>query len=182
MTLTNKQTRTRLDLIRTMESLLSRQKFEDITINDICEEALLTRTTFYRYFVDKYALTEAMLEYIGNRDFRYDQATTFLEGLTAFIKRNQSIIQNLNPYNQQRLNFYNEFTKIIENALTSYVTQNQNAQGDLFVSVITKAPDQQKMVAFIAGGAVAILMNDNSAVNYQTSIKFLSTVLEQLAK
>lgn len=182
MTLTNKQTRTRLDLIRTMESLLSRQKFEDITVNDICKEALLTRTTFYRYFVDKYALTEAMLEYIGNRDFCYDQATMFLEGLTAFIKRNQSIIRNLNPYNQQRLNFYNEFTKIIKNAITSYVTQNQTAKGDLVVLVISKAPDQQKMVAFIAGGAVSILMNDNSVANYQTSIQFLSTVLEQLAK
>lgn len=182
MPLTNKQTRTRLDLIRTMESLLSRRRFEDITINDICQEALLTRTTFYRYFVDKYALTEAMLEYIGNRDFQYDQAMTFLDGLATFIKHNQKIIRNLNPYNQQRLNFYSEFTKIIENALSSYVMQNRAVTEDLFVTVIKKSPDQQKMITFIAGGAVAILTNNDLEASYQGSVKFLSTVLEQLAK
>ncbi|QNQ84335.1 TetR/AcrR family transcriptional regulator [Lactobacillus sp. PV037] len=79
MVLTNRQKRTQLDLIRTMESLLNRKKFEDITINDICSNALITRGTFYRYFKDKYELTQAVLEYIGERDLKDNTEETFFK-------------------------------------------------------------------------------------------------------
>lgn len=34
--------------------LLSKKKFEDITINELCEKALIRRATFYTHFLDKY--------------------------------------------------------------------------------------------------------------------------------
>jgi len=36
--------------------LLNRRNFEKITVNDICEEALVSRATFYAHFNDKYDL------------------------------------------------------------------------------------------------------------------------------
>ena len=34
--------------------LLSKKKFEDITVNELCEKALIRRATFYTHFLDKY--------------------------------------------------------------------------------------------------------------------------------
>ncbi|HEY7834158.1 MAG TPA: TetR/AcrR family transcriptional regulator C-terminal domain-containing protein [Ktedonobacterales bacterium] len=37
---------------------LSERPFEDITVKDICERAMVHRTTFYKHYEDKYALLE----------------------------------------------------------------------------------------------------------------------------
>jgi AcrR family transcriptional regulator len=37
---------------------LSERRFDDITVNDICERAMVHRTTFYKHYPDKYALLE----------------------------------------------------------------------------------------------------------------------------
>lgn len=37
---------------------LAERPFEDITVNDICERAMVHRTTFYKHYEDKYALLE----------------------------------------------------------------------------------------------------------------------------
>lgn len=34
--------------------LMSEKHFEDITINELCERAMIRRTTFYKHFADKY--------------------------------------------------------------------------------------------------------------------------------
>lgn len=48
--------RTTITLYKTLLNLLEKKSFEDITVNDICEEAMVSRSTFYSYFDDKYAL------------------------------------------------------------------------------------------------------------------------------
>jgi AcrR family transcriptional regulator len=42
-------------------SLLSEKSFEDIRISDICEKAMIHRTTFYKHFEDKYQLLDFLL-------------------------------------------------------------------------------------------------------------------------
>src|SRR5436305_12204831 len=37
---------------------LSERAFEQITVKDICERAMVHRTTFYKHYEDKYALLE----------------------------------------------------------------------------------------------------------------------------
>src|SRR5215471_19034110 len=37
---------------------LSERAFEEITVTDICERAMVHRTTFYKHYEDKYALLE----------------------------------------------------------------------------------------------------------------------------
>lgn len=55
--------RTQRDLVEAMVNLLRKEPFEKITIDDICDEALVHRSTFYRYYHNKYELLESMLEY-----------------------------------------------------------------------------------------------------------------------
>ena len=34
--------------------MLEAKKFEDITVNELCERAMVRRATFYKHFADKY--------------------------------------------------------------------------------------------------------------------------------
>lgn len=43
-------------------TLLKRRKFEQLTINDLCEEALISRAAFYMHFKDKYDLLKSWLD------------------------------------------------------------------------------------------------------------------------
>lgn len=46
--------RTNQMLCNAFIELLSIKKFEDITVNELCEKALIRRATFYTHFLDKY--------------------------------------------------------------------------------------------------------------------------------
>jgi AcrR family transcriptional regulator len=50
--------RTRKLLWEALLAELSERAFEDITVTDICERAMIHRTTFYKHYEDKYALLE----------------------------------------------------------------------------------------------------------------------------
>ncbi len=50
--------RTRKLLWDALMAELSERAFEEITVKDICERAMVHRTTFYKHYADKYALLE----------------------------------------------------------------------------------------------------------------------------
>src|SRR5215472_1146980 len=50
--------RTHKLLWEALMALLSTRAFEEITVKDICERAMVHRTTFYKHYEDKYALLE----------------------------------------------------------------------------------------------------------------------------
>jgi len=45
-------------LSQALMSLLPEKSFEEITVTDICERAMIHRTTFYKHFKDKYQLLD----------------------------------------------------------------------------------------------------------------------------
>lgn len=46
--------KTYLSLEQAFEELLEEKRFEELTVNDLCQRALIRRTTFYKHFGDKY--------------------------------------------------------------------------------------------------------------------------------
>lgn len=48
--------KTKKALYTTLLELLKTEKFSSITVNSICKQALIHRTTFYKHFLDKYDL------------------------------------------------------------------------------------------------------------------------------
>lgn len=182
MTYTNKQLRTRRELFATMEKLLYEKRFEEITINDICDRALITRSTFYRYFKDKYDLTEGLIEYIGDRDLnkRRTSYIDFFNDLNNFVERNDQLIHNLNPFSQYRLNFYTDFLTIIRRVILSYYENNRDQKEDPVIRTVDNSADKEKLIQFIAGGIIALLNSDYA--NHQENIKFMISIVESLAK
>ena len=61
-------------LSKGMKTLMSTQKFDEITVADICDASAVSRRTFYRHFADKYAL----LNWVHYDDFCrfFDDKTT----------------------------------------------------------------------------------------------------------
>jgi AcrR family transcriptional regulator len=67
-------------LLTSLESKL----FDDITVQDIATQALISRATFYRHFEDKYLLIEAMLkERIAPLAARFRQSSGKATNLSA---------------------------------------------------------------------------------------------------
>lgn len=46
--------KTYLSLRNAFTALLEEKKFEDFTVSELCERAMIRRTTFYKHFADKY--------------------------------------------------------------------------------------------------------------------------------
>lgn len=54
--------RTKRDLANALETLLEKKSFEDITIKEICEQAMVAKLTFYNNFKDKNDLLVYLFE------------------------------------------------------------------------------------------------------------------------
>lgn len=55
-------TKTHMALSKTLMELLEKKSFQKITVNDICQQAMVSRSTFYLHFEDKYQLMRFCLE------------------------------------------------------------------------------------------------------------------------
>lgn len=86
--------RTKLRIENAMLHLLEQKSFYDITIDDIVEEAMLTKTTFYRYFKDK-----------------HDVVTCYYHELM------QDIWSNIDSYEKLKDSMFRKYRKMEENKL-----------------------------------------------------------------
>jgi len=68
--------RSRRMLMDALARLLTKKEFEDISVQDIADEATLNRATFYLHYPDKNALLQAMTE-VRFRDLLGRRAITF---------------------------------------------------------------------------------------------------------
>ena len=64
--------KTHKTLIDAFLQLLQVKKFENITVNELCEAAMVRRATFYKHFADKYEFFTFLIQSI-QRDF-YDNS------------------------------------------------------------------------------------------------------------
>lgn len=79
-----------------MSSLLKSRNFGKITVSDICEEALISRATFYAHYIDKYDLLKDWL--ICLKPYKICKDTPFElaeKTINEFVHNNQAIIKNL---------------------------------------------------------------------------------------
>ena len=70
--------RSRRMLMEALASLLMKKEFEDISVQEIADEATLNRATFYLHYPDKNALLQAMTE-VRFRDLIERRAITFID-------------------------------------------------------------------------------------------------------
>ena len=98
-------------LIEAFLRLLKEKRFENITVNEICDAAMVRRATFYKHFGDKYEFFVFMVKHIRN----------------DFHSRKHSVkadAQSADPYVQivsDTLDFLDENDDLVQSILNSTV-------------------------------------------------------------
>lgn len=113
MKLTQKQATTRsaqrvlLSFTQAMKTLLSKNAFEKITVNELCDTADYPRSTFYNYFEDKYDLLaycwSLIVDNIGLNEVKnMDENQILIEcfdRLYRLINQNNAYLQTVLKHN-----------------------------------------------------------------------------------
>ena len=93
-------------LVEAFLSLLKEKRFENITVNEICDTAMVRRATFYKHFGDKYELFTFMLQYI-RREFQDRSSTSeshrdtpdpyvlIVKDTLDFLDENEALVQSV---------------------------------------------------------------------------------------
>ena len=90
--------KTKRVLASAMITLLERVPFSKITVNDLCEEAMISRSTFYLHFEDKYRLLAFCMEEIRDRLFAQCPQTDSRARLRCILEntqQNKRLLRNL---------------------------------------------------------------------------------------
>jgi Transcriptional regulator len=92
--------------------LMAKKNFEKIKVSDICEEALINRSTFYAHYEDKYDLLVDLFE---------DQTTTLLKEFE----------------DNENVSFSKEYLMKLLSILMNYIDENR----DLFYTILNNNRD-----------------------------------------
>lgn len=95
-------------LAGTMISLLQKESFKDVTVQQLCDESLISRSTFYRHYADKYALLEEMVKHYADDFEKYITERMHRKNITAIVQQlarhlvenRQAILLLLNVHEQ----------------------------------------------------------------------------------
>ena len=98
-------------LIEALEKLLREKRFENITVNEICDQAMVRRATFYKHFGDKYELFALMIQNIQTEFWRQ---VPEIDAITGSMEPYVIIMRNT-------LNFMDENDALVRSATESSV-------------------------------------------------------------
>lgn len=169
-------TKTHRALKKALYTLLEKQDFNKITVNDLCEEALVSRASFYQNFEDKYQLLKLCLFDIKNQLSDYGQFTgdrQFLINLTNFIEENQLLFKHILVSDNAELMslFINHIEKDLENTFLSLKGIDQISESD------------KAHISFFTGGLVYLLFSQlhaNDPINKEATVDFLEKAQQAL--
>lgn len=140
--------------------MLEEKTFDAITVNELCERAMVRRATFYKHFSDKYDFFAFFIRQI--RD--------------GFLKEQHKYSEEETPYSfyvfefQSCLTFMKEHEKLIHNVLKSSALSSLRdiLSDEIYRDVLLKLREEQKagvrykvspefMASFYAGGIMRVL-------------------------
>jgi AcrR family transcriptional regulator len=88
--------RTRRQIIQSFIHVLQTKRFSSITIQEICDDALIHRTTFYRYYEDKYSLMRDFIYYLSEELIKLNKKseTDTFKLLVDYVEENFVLFEN----------------------------------------------------------------------------------------
>ncbi len=178
-----KMNRTVRDFQNALESLLKTHQFGHLTIDQICNEALLHRSSFYRYFHDKYDLLEQTIStrlniLIDQSDRNEDE---FVEILIKYVSDNRDIFRNLADSSSQS-SLYGEIMKIVSEILLRQRHDPENQ--DTIVTALRNSKNSEMLAYILSGsilGAFYWWRQNNYEVPQQDVIDFVKQSMHNLS-
>lgn len=135
--------------------------FEKITIDDIARTAEIDRSTFYRYFHNKYeALSSSMRVIITPdmfRELNRMNPSSRLASVIQWVGANRKLMKNLLVENQQ-FSSYQELVRVVTTILMNLDSEAPlSGRESPLVRLIHGAPDPKRMIHFAAAMIVSVL-------------------------
>ena len=174
--------KTYLALHNAFTELLEEKRFEDFTVNELCDRAMIRRTTFYKHFADKYEyFTFYMKEIMAI--FQDRLAPDVMEGevgdylmhmsleLLQFMKEHNTLVQNI-----RNSSMFPVLLSILLDQISYDVTQvlRRSKTGS------TEKKSIESIAAFYAGGLANTLfqyLKNGEPIDEEQFVKIISKFL-----
>lgn len=167
-------------------SLLEEKRFEDLTVNELCERAMIRRTTFYKHFADKYEYFSFYIKEVVET-FQDQLAPDVMEGevdayllhmsreLLRFMKQHEQLVENV-----KNSSMFPILLSILLDQISVDITQ-----------VLYRANKGNSMskeeirgtAAFVAGGLLNTLfqyMKNDMPINEEQFISIIKIFIEKM--
>jgi AcrR family transcriptional regulator len=157
--------RTRRQIIHSFMHVLQAKRFSSITIQDICEDALIHRTTFYRYYEDKYSLLRDFIYHLSEELIKLNKNsnTDAFKLLVDYVEEHIVLFENTLLGSDGHV-FFKSMVKIASNILREH-SQTEN---DPISTKINQSKYPDVMCELYATSIMTILQNwISKEYNYQ---------------
>ncbi|MCQ9279158.1 TetR/AcrR family transcriptional regulator [Staphylococcus borealis] len=138
--------------------LLHDYHFDEITVQKICDIAEINRSTFYRYFQDKYDLLYTLPDFITQQiiakgDTSADITTPeSFEGFIYFIGNNKKIFKHLLVSSRQA-----DVFRSLTNVSRDMMLNNSKLQDDPLAKKIRESKHPEIVADFYSSGVIEVL-------------------------
>lgn len=128
--------KTRENIKTAFINLLLIKDFKDITVQNIIDEALIGRSTFYDHYYDKYDLLERLVNEIIT-DFNlfikdrfnlksHDDFISFFSSMIEFYSKQRNVFLALLKIHTESIDLYNSLLNILQEGCSSYWDNIEN--------------------------------------------------------
>ncbi len=151
--------RTHKLLYEAMFELLETKSFDDISVVDICDKAMVHRATFYKHFNDKYEFIEFVTKEKLVELYKKSLDAADLSDKNAIYKSIISTVVGYVEENKQMFRlaaqcsnsaYFNTTNKIINDSLIKFIAVSK-AYGEVY-----RTPDDV-VASFLSGGFISLL-------------------------
>lgn len=170
-------------LCDTFTVLLSEKRFENITVNELCDRAMVRRATFYNHFSDKYDFFAFYIRRIRQQ---------FLDSLDTTDKPVEPYAYNIFLFRQTAA-FFAEHKSLINSCLKSslFPTLLQILSDEIYTSIVENlrengATSEETLpirASFYAGGIIQTLhywIKSKGAVSEDTIVQEIEAISKAL--
>lgn len=149
--------RTQILIKEAFMDLLKEKPFSSITINHICDMAMIHRSTFYRYYDDKYELFLDTTNSIAIDLFKqtmqgFDMERTIFEEVIEYVDENREQVLNITIKN----NSYELYDKLIQLG-SEILLENSGKNNDLLSQQIRNSKYPKVLCDFYISGFIEIV-------------------------
>lgn len=139
--------------------LLEEKNFEDITVNELCDKALIRRTTFYKHFADKYeyfkfylsTLSESFKSQVTVTSLINDPVTysvTMLHEMFQFVRTHKKLVDGLRNSNMMTFLYQALQEQFVKELREVFMTVNKRT---------SLMPQTELLITFYAGGLINVV-------------------------
>ncbi len=164
-------------LALSFQELLRSEPLEKITVEQICRKADVHRSTFYRYFQDKYDLLRYAFEHFLIA--RIDEED-LIGSTISMISKEKQLFRNISVNNDSSFLLWQMLEMLSERLLVS--AKNGKLESTPWLARELNSSQYPQLAADMVAGAFLTLLYKWINSNYQMEPKQLANFLGQLGK